>query len=88
MPRNLRSNSTEPAIYPLANPIPNKPELNMAAEVPTAPAVVWTENLLTGNFDPGTVAGQKIFLENTKGLATLEQLPLMNSTTMKIVEFF
>ena len=60
----------------------------MAAEVPTAPAVVWTENLLTGNFDPGTVAGQKIFLENTKGLATLEQLPLMNSTTMKIVEFF
>ena len=40
-----------------------------------APIVIWNENPLTGNFNLGTVAGQKIFLENTKGLATVVQLP-------------
>ena len=39
-PINLRSNLTAPAIYPLANPIPNQPEQNMSAVVPTAPEVV------------------------------------------------
>ena len=42
------------------------------------PVVIWNENPLTGNFNPGTVAGQKIFLEKTKGLATVGKLPLLN----------
>ena len=40
-----------------------------------APVVIWNENPSTGNFNPGTVAGQKIFLEKAKGLATVVQLP-------------
>ena len=46
------------------------------APVVAAPVVIWDENSLTGNFNPGTVAGNKIFLEKTKGLATMGQLPL------------
>ena len=42
----------------------------------TALAVIWNENPLTSKFNPGTVAGQKILLEKTKGLATAGQLPL------------
>ena len=35
-----------------------------------APVVIWNENPLTGIFNLGTVAGQNISLEKTKGLAT------------------
>ena len=52
-----------------------------------APVVIWNENPLTGNFNPGTVAGQKMFLEKTKGLATAGQLPLSNTPATKIMEF-
>ena len=52
-----------------------------------APVVIWNENPLTGNFNPGTVAGQKIFLEKTKGLATAGQLPLSNASATNIMEF-
>ena len=52
-----------------------------------APVVIWNENPLTGNFNPGTVAGQKIFLEKTKGLATAGKLPLSNASTTKIMAF-
>ena len=69
MSRNLRRNSSVPPIYPL----PNQPRINMAAagagagagavapEV-AAPVVIWNENPLNNNFNPGTVAGQNIFL--------------------------
>ena len=53
----------------------------------TAPVVIWNENPLTGNFNPGTVAGHKIFLERTKGLATAGKLPLSNASATKIMEF-
>ena len=53
----------------------------------TAPVVIWNENPLTGNFNPGTVAGQKISLEKTKGLATAGKLPLSNASATKIMEF-
>ena len=53
----------------------------------TAPVVIWNENLLTGNFNPGTVAGQKIFLEKTKGLAAAGKLPLSNASATNIMEF-
>ena len=43
---------------------------------------------MTGNFNPGTVAGKKIFLAKTKGLATAGQLPLSNVSATKIMEFF
>ena len=52
-----------------------------------ARVVIWNENPLTRNFNPGTVAGQKISLEKTKGLATLGQLPLSNASATKIMEF-
>ena len=55
--------------------------------VPPAPTVkVWTENPLTGDFNPGTVSGQKIFLEKTKGLDTDKRLALTNSNAQKIME--
>ena len=91
---NLRSNSSTSPIYPLSN----QSRINMAeagagtgagagAPVVVAPVVICNENQLTGNFNPGTVAGQKIFLEKTKGLATAEQLPLSNASAPKIMEF-
>ena len=92
MSRNLRINSSAPPIFTLLN----QPSINMAAAgagagagAPsvTAPLVIWNENPLTGNFNPGTVAGQKIFLEKTKGLATAGQLPLSNASATKIMEF-
>ena len=51
------------------------------------PVVIWNENPLTGNFNSGTVLGQKIFLEKTKGLATAGQLPLSNASATKIMAF-
>ena len=75
---NLRSNSSTSPIYPLSN----QSRINMAeAGAGTgagagAPVVICNENQLTGNFNPGKVAGQKIFLEKTKGLATAEKFPL------------
>ena len=77
MSRNLRSNSSTPSLFPLLN----QPSIHMAAAGAGAPAVaapvvIWNENPLTGNFNPGTVKGQKILLEKTKGLATAGQLPL------------
>ena len=53
-----------------------------------APVVIWNENPLTGSFNPGTVAGQNIFLEKTKGLATADQIPLSNASAPNIMEFF
>ena len=50
-----------------------------------APLVIWNENPLTGNFNPGTVAGQKIFLEKTKGMVTAGQLPLSNASATNIM---
>ena len=74
MHRSLRSNSTAPAIFPIRNQetarMAGVAAGGAAALVPPAPAriEVWTENPLTGNFNPGTTSGQKIFLEKTKGL--------------------
>ena len=50
-----------------------------------APSVSWNENPLTGNFNPGTASGQKIFLEKTKGLATDKRLALTNSNATEIL---
>ena len=92
MSRNLHSNSSAPPIYPL----PNQPRINMAAAGARAGAgavapevaaqvVIWNENPLNNNFNPGTEAGQKIFLEKTKGLATVGQLLLSNASATKIM---
>ena len=51
------------------------------------PVVIWNENPFTGNFNPWTVAGQKILLENTKGLATAGQLTVSNASATNIMEF-
>ena len=88
MSRNLRSNSSQPPLFTLRD----QPSINMAtagagAPEVAAPVLIWNENTLTGNFNPGTVAGQKIFLEKTKGLAIAGQLPLSNASASKIMEF-
>ena len=87
MSRNLHRNSSAPPLYPLLD----QPSINMAAAgagspAVAAPVVIWNENPLTGNFNPGTVAGQKIFIVKTKGLATSGQLPLSNVSATKIME--
>ena len=89
MSRNLHINSSASPLFPLLD----QPSINMAAAgagAPSvaAPVVIWNENPLTGNVNPGTVAGQKIFLEKTKGLATAGQLPLSNASATKIMAFF
>ena len=48
-----------------------------------APVVIWNENPLTGKFNPGTVSGQKVFLEKTKELATAGQLFLSNASAKR-----
>ena len=76
MSRNLRSNSSAPPLFPL----PDQPSINMAAAGSRTPSVA-------GNFNPGKVAGHKIFLEKTKGLATSRKLPLSNTSATNIMEF-
>ena len=89
MSRNLCINSSAPPFFPLLNqPIINTTAAGAGAPAVAAPVVIWNENPLTGNFNPGTVAGQKIFLEKTKGLATAGQLPLSNTSATKIMFFF
>ena len=83
MSRNLCRNSSAPPLFPLLD----QPSINMAAAGAGAPVVIWNENPLTVNFNPGTVAGQKIFLEKTKGLATAGQIPLSNASATNIMEF-
>ena len=88
MSRNLRSNSSAPPLFPILD----QPSINMAvagARAPgvAAPVVIWNKNPLTDNFNPGTVAGHKIFLEKTKGMATAGQLPLSNASATNIMEF-
>ena len=60
-----------------------------AAVMPPPPASneVWTENPLTGNFNPGTTSGQKIFLEKTKGLEASKRLALTNTNLAEIMAF-
>ena len=88
---SLRSNLTAPAIFPNRNQetarMAGVAAGGAAALVPPAPAriEVWTENPLTGNFNPGTTSGQNIFLEKTKGLDADKRLALMNSNSAKIM---
>ena len=92
MQRSLRSNSTAPTIFPIRNQV--TPTMadgvaagGAAALMPPPPAriEVWTENPLTGNFNPGTTSGQKIFLEKTKSLDADKRLALTNSNLAKIM---
>ena len=72
MQDNNQSNSEAPAIFPfqthhLRNQQNNMAEADAAAAI-MLPIEQWKENLLTGNFNPGNTAGQKILLEKTEGL--------------------
>ena len=57
----------------------------LVASLTPARIKIWTENPLTGNFNPGTTSGQKIFLEKTKGLDADKRLALTNSNLAKIM---
>ena len=86
MSRNLLRNSSAPPLFPLLDqPSINMTSVGAGSPAVAAPVVIWNENPLTGNFNPGTVAGQKIFLEKTKGLATAGKLPLSNVSATKIM---
>ena len=93
MQRSLRSNSAAPAIFPIRNRETTMADGvaagGAAALVPPPPArnEVWTENPLTGNFNPGSTSGQKIFLEKTKGLEASKRLALTNSNSTEIMAF-
>lgn len=91
MSRSLRSNFNAPDIYPfnVVDPMVDAAAVAGGGAGGGAPPVeVWTENPLTGNFNPGTTSGQKIFLEKTKGLATDKRLALSNSNAQELMEFF
>ena len=47
----------------------------------------WVENLLTGDFNPGTPAGQTIVLENIRGISKDDWLVMTNIQSTKIMEF-
>ena len=83
MSRNLCRNSSAPSLFPLLD----QPSINMATAGAGEPVVIWNENLLTGNFNPGKVPVQKILLENKKVMATAGQLSLTNASATKIMEF-
>ena len=92
MSRNLRSNSSAPPFFSIPNQLSIKMAVDGAgagavAPAVAAPVVIWNENPLTVNFNPVTVAGQKIFLEKKKVLATAGQLPLSNASATNIMEF-
>ena len=89
MPPNLRSNSTAPDILPFGT-AQNKNRIVIMAVVtvpPVATAEVWSENPLTGDFNPGTSAGQKIFLEKVKGPSEDKQVPLTSSRSADIMSY-
>ena len=79
MPINLCINSFAPPLFALLD----QPSINMAATGAGAPVVTWK----IGSFNLGTVAGQKIFLEKTKGLSTAGNLPLSNASATNIMGF-
>ena len=59
----------------------------MAPPAVVAPAVVWTDNPYTSDFNPGTSVGQKIFLEKTKGLPSGERFALTSGNSKGIMDF-
>ena len=83
MLRDLRSNHNAPEIYP----IPNRPIIPRALRI-QIPAIMteFNENPFRANFNPGTAAGQKIFLEKTRGLPEDKHLDLTASNAIKIME--
>ena len=46
----------------------------------------YSENPLRSDFNPGTAAGQKIFLEKTRGLSEDKRLDLTALNAVKILE--
>lgn len=67
MTRSLRSNSSAPNIWPIDRNMAEVPPAIPAPVVAPAPAVIWTENPDTDDFNPGTSTGQKIFQERARG---------------------
>ena len=59
-----------------------------AAAAIMLPIEQWKENLLTGNFNPGKTARQKIFLEKTEGLPSDSRLTLTGENAQKIIAQF
>ena len=100
MSRELRSNTTVPDIFPIPETrrtrqtertvtmIDAAGAAGAAAEATTSTPVIWLKNPLQGNFNPGTVSGQKIFLEKTKCLDADKRLNLTNTDATAIVDVF
>ncbi len=63
MPRNLRSNSNAPNIWPIAPAF--VPQHQQQLPIMAAPTTEWKVNPFHGNFNPATKTGQQIFLKKT-----------------------
>ena len=84
MQRETRSNHNAPAIYPL----PDRPVIPRAPRI-QIPVIMteYNENPLRSDFNPGTPAGQKIFLEKTKPLPDDKRLDMTASNATKILDY-
>ena len=83
MPRDLRYNHIASEIYPI-------PLCQQVPRVLRIPAHIqdmteYNENPLRANFNPGTQAGQKIFLEKTRGPKDELRLDLTATNATKIM---
>ena len=84
MLRTLRSNSTDPPIWPIVN-YPIQSEVTMAAPTTTT---VWKTNPMFGDFNPGEKVGQSIWIEKTKGFPTGKQFDLSKLNQTEIHGYF
>ena len=83
----LRSNSNPPNILPFEDYYETMAEAPPAANPPAQEVVSWTINPLSQNFNPGTSAGSKIFIEKTKGPADGERIGDKVSDSKKFQEY-
>ena len=94
-PRSTRSNRVLPDNFALianlaeAEVIDVVPAVVPANHIPimAAPAEVWTENPLFGDYNPGNATRQKIFKEKSKGLLSAERLEMNKANATKIHQF-
>ena len=76
----------------VANDPPQEPALESNLVVVNPPsqimAEVWKTNPFKGDFNPGTKAGQQIFVEKTKGLPEADRMALSKANASEIHRYF
>ena len=100
MPRALRRNSLAPRVWNLEahqwnadqHVLEHMAGINPGAGTPAfppAPVVekIWKSTPFSGDFNPGTKLGNRIFIENTKGLLESVILDLSNNNSQEIHKY-